>query len=221
MVLEAKNLSYRLVEITPGIGQVSIFRLSGQRQLPLLIDGSDVIHDSSAIIRHLNEISPEPNLIPKDSNQASIAFLIEDWADTTMAKGCKKALIKAAANDSQLRMALLPEEVPSSYRKIIGELPNSILNKFSEFATTDINSELLASLEQLTNLIKSKKWIVGNKISFADIAVAAQLSLLKFPKSAGKELAGKGCPGFMDHPKLTDLFDWRDQLETSLMEVAQ
>ena len=54
-------------------------------------------------------------------------------------------------------------------------------------------------------------------MTFADIAIAAQLSLLRFPESAGSQLAGKGCPGFSDHPKLTPLFDWRDQLETDLL----
>ena len=32
MVLQAKGLSFRTVEVTPGIGQVAVFRLSGQRQ---------------------------------------------------------------------------------------------------------------------------------------------------------------------------------------------
>ena len=52
----------------------------------------------------------------------------------------------------------------------------------------------------------------------ADIAVAAQLSLLRFPSSAGSALAGKGVPGLSDHPKLQPLFQWRDQIELKLME---
>ena len=31
MVLQAKGLSFRTVEVTPGVGQVAVFRLSGQR----------------------------------------------------------------------------------------------------------------------------------------------------------------------------------------------
>ena len=38
MVLQAKGLSFRTVEVTPGIGQVAVFRLSGQRQVPVLVD---------------------------------------------------------------------------------------------------------------------------------------------------------------------------------------
>ena len=39
MVLQAKGLSFRTVEVTPGVGQVAVFRLSGQRQVPVLVDG--------------------------------------------------------------------------------------------------------------------------------------------------------------------------------------
>ena len=55
-------------------------------------------------------------------------------------------------------------------------------------------------------------------MTIADFAVAAQLSLLKFPKSSGPLLSQKGCPGFSDHPQFEPLFEWRDQLEAALME---
>ena len=49
MVLQAKGLSYREVEVTPGLGQVDVFRRSGQRQVPMLVDDETVIADSSSI----------------------------------------------------------------------------------------------------------------------------------------------------------------------------
>ena len=45
MVLQAKGLSYRTVDVTPGIGQVAVFRMSGQRQVPVLVDGDVVLAD--------------------------------------------------------------------------------------------------------------------------------------------------------------------------------
>lgn len=58
MVLQAKGLSYRTVDVTPGIGQVAVFRMSGQRQVPVLVDGDVVLADSSAIARHLEQREP-------------------------------------------------------------------------------------------------------------------------------------------------------------------
>ncbi len=58
MTLNAKKLHYSIVEITPVIGQCEIFRRSGLKQLPLLIDQKEVISDSSEIIRYLDKTYP-------------------------------------------------------------------------------------------------------------------------------------------------------------------
>ena len=109
MLLQAKGLSYRTVEVTPGIGQVAVFRLSGQRQVPVLVDGDQVLADSSAIARYLNQREADPALIPTDPRQAAQMHLLEDWADTTLAAAVRVALVQAAALDPELRVALLPD----------------------------------------------------------------------------------------------------------------
>ena len=89
MALAAKKVEYRTVEITPAIGQIDIFQKTGQRKLPVLFDKETTIHDSSSIIRHLEKIEIEPKLIPEDPKQGSQAQIIENWADTTLAKSIK------------------------------------------------------------------------------------------------------------------------------------
>jgi glutathione S-transferase len=44
----------------------------------------------------------------------------------------------------------------------------------------------------------------------------AQLSLLRFPESAGAPLAGRGVPGLADDPQLAPLWAWRDRLGAQL-----
>jgi glutathione S-transferase len=72
--------------------------------------------------------------------------------------------------------------------------------------------ELRSNLEQLTVLVQAQPYLVGAALSLADLAVAAQLSLLKFPASAGAPLAGRGVPGLADDPQLAPLFAWRDRI---------
>jgi glutathione S-transferase len=55
LVLAAKGLDATLVEVVPGLGQLELFRLSGQRQVPVLVDGSEVIADSTEIALHLEK----------------------------------------------------------------------------------------------------------------------------------------------------------------------
>ena len=218
MVLAAKKIPYRVIEITPGVGQVAIFRLSGQRQVPVLVDGNNVISNSSEIIRYLENLYPEPKLLPDNPKESAMVHLIEDWADTTLASSARTLLIKAALKDPQIVNALLPEEFPKSVRNLINHLPKKIIQNFSDFVSESKGVELLNSLMQISKLIESNGWLVGQRMSFADISVAAQLSLLKFPASAGSELEGKGCPSFSDHPELKTLFHWRDDLENTLMK---
>ncbi|MFM7313988.1 MAG: glutathione S-transferase family protein, partial [Cyanobium sp.] len=71
---------------------------------------------------------------------------------------------------------------------------------------------LRANLEQLNALVQAQPHLVGEVLSLADLAVAAQLSLLKFPASAGAPLAGRGVPGLGDDPQLAPLFAWRDRI---------
>ncbi len=216
MVLEAKKLSYKVVEVTPGTGQLTIFQLSGQRQVPILVDGETVIHDSSQILRYLEKKSPEPMLLPSEPQLAAQVHLIENWADTTLAKAVRALLVQAAAVDPILRLELLPEDLPEPLQQIVGKMPGGLISGVTEFLNQGESAKLLTNLEQLSNLVETNAWLVGNMMSFADIAVAAQLSLLCFPSSAGENVAGKGCPGFMDHPMLQSLFKWRDQIDLSL-----
>ena len=218
MVLQAKGLSYRTVEVTPGIGQVAVFRLSGQRQVPVLVDGDIVLADSSAIARHLERREPSPGLIPMDPRAAAQTHLLEDWADTTLAAGARAALVQAAALDPELRVALLPDDVPDPLRSVMGALPGGWVSNVSELVNQNERAELLASLEQLALSVQCNPWLVGDAMSLADLSVASQLSLIRFPPSSGSALAGKGVAGLSDHPKLQPLFHWRDQLELKLME---
>ena len=219
MTLQAKGLSFREVEVTPGIGQIALFRLSGQRQVPVLVDGDDVVADSSAICRHLEALRPDPALIPADARQRAQMHLIEDWADTTLAAAVRAALLQAAADDPQLRDVLLPDDVPSPVRQVMSGLPGGWLSGLGELLGQEQRSSMLSSLCAIADGLDLNGCLVGNAMTLADIAVGAQLSLLRFPASAGDALAGRGVPGISDHPRLQELFRWRDQLETRLINL--
>ena len=50
MALHAKKLQYRVEEVIPGIGQFEIFKLSGQKQVPVIVDSNDQIIYGSLLI---------------------------------------------------------------------------------------------------------------------------------------------------------------------------
>jgi len=216
LVLAAKRLDYTVVEVTPGIGQLELFRLSGQRQVPVLADGSEVVADSTAIALYLERHHGEPPLLPEAPAERARVLLIEDWADTALAAGCRLALVQAAASDAVLRSALLPDSTHGPLRQLLSSLPAGVRVGMGE-AVVAVNSpaerqQVETNLEELGLLVGDQPYLVGHRLSLADLAVAAQLGLLKFPASSGAPLAGLGVSGIADHPLLQPLFSWRDRI---------
>lgn len=220
LILAAKGLDATLVEVTPGIGQLQLFRLSGQRQVPVLVDGGTVIADSTRIALHLERRHPTPPLLPADPDARARVLLLEDWADTALAAGCRRALLQAAATDPVLRAALLPQATPDPLRQLVGALPAGLMAPVGDALVEALGlgdaGQLQSNLEQLTTLLDKRPYLEGDRLSLADLAVAAQLSLLRFPPSAGAPLAGRGVSGFADNPVLAPLFSWLDRIQGEL-----
>ncbi len=212
LVLAAKRLSYSVVEVLPGIGQLELFRLSGQRQVPVLVDGDQVVADSTAIALYLERLHPHPALLPSDPQLKARVLLLEDWADTTLASGCRLALVQGAAADPMLRSALLPESTPGPLRQLVAGLPGAVGEVVAGAVDGGEREHLQANLALLADLVDAGPYLVGEKLTLADLAVAAQLSLLLFPTSAGVPLAGHGVAGLADNPLLDPLFRWRDRI---------
>ncbi len=220
MALAAKNLEYRTVEITPAIGQIDIFQKTGQRKLPVLFDNEQTIHDSSSIIRHLEKIQTEKKLIPDNQKEGSQSQIIENWADTTLAKSIKIVFLEEITKKPKLISSLLENEIGDSMQMLYSKIPFNIASQISGLVNQKEKECLKRNLEYLTNLIEKDKFIVGKELSIADISVASQLSLLKFPNSSGEHLKGKGCSLYINDPSLENLFKWRDSIEDDLIKIS-
>ena len=217
LILALKGLAHTVVEVSPGLGQLELFRLSGQRQVPVLIDGGEVIADSTAIALYLEERHPEPALLPREPRSRARVLLLEDWADTALASGCRQALVQAAAADPVLRGALLPDTTPAPLRQLVTALPGAMLSPVTE-AVGEVLApcearQLRRNLEQIGALVEGGGgYLEGDRLSLADLAVVAQLTLLRFPESAGAPIAGRGVAGLADNPMFASLFSWRDRI---------
>lgn len=222
LILDYKGLEYRKIEVTPGIGQVELFRLTGQRQVPVLKDGNVYITDSTEIAKYLDVQYPERPLIPKDSQQRGLCLMMEEWADESIGIKSRKALFSAISQNQNFRKSLLPSNAPDVFKTLIEGMPSELLKilgfgvGYSPDAVNSAMRDLKQDLEALCLLLADRRYLVGDEPCLADFAVAGLSMLLKFPEGSylnlPETIKGKGVPELADNPCYQSFFDWRDRL---------
>ncbi|MEM7554653.1 MAG: glutathione S-transferase family protein [Cyanobacteria bacterium P01_A01_bin.84] len=223
LILDYKGLEYRKIEVTPGIGQVELFRMTGQRQVPVLKDGSKFIADSTKIAKYLDEQYPEKPLIPTDVKQRGLCLMIEEWADESIGTKSRKALFGAISQDQNLRQSLLPSSTPDIFKSLISGVPGDLLQAlgtgvgYSHEAINSAIADLKQDLEALSLLLTDSPYLCGgNQLTLADLTVAGVSLLLKFPDGAYLELPnslkGKGVSILTEDPIFQVFFAWRDRI---------
>jgi glutathione S-transferase len=78
LALAYKGLEVESVHIDPG-DRSAVRAASGQDLVPVLIDGDEVIADSTRILHHLESRVPEPPLFPADPAAAAEVEVFLDW----------------------------------------------------------------------------------------------------------------------------------------------
>jgi len=222
LILDYKQLPYRRIEVTPGVGQVEIFQMSGQRQVPVLKDNEQIIPDSTAIALYLERTYPDRPLLPVDPKQRGLCLALEDWADEAIVPNARKVMVGAFKQHPNFRTALLPATTPDLLRNLVGALPGDLLNLIGTgigFGPDDIKtaaSALKQNLDALCLMLQSSPYLLGAQPTLADFAVAAATMYIKFPTSQYVDLpagiGGKGVPGLADVPEYQAFFEWRDRL---------
>jgi glutathione S-transferase len=222
LILDYKGLEYRKIEVTPGIGQLELFRLSGQRQAPVLKDGDTIIADSTDIAFYLERRYPEKPIIPTDPFERGQCLLIEEWADESIGLKSRKSLIGALNQNQNFRTAILPKTVPDFLKTLVSAVPSEVMDLlgtgvgYGADAVKTANKALKQDLEALSLILQNRPYLVSDRPTLADLAVAGLSLLLKFPQGSyldlPVELQGKGIPGLADNTLYEPFFSWRDRL---------
>jgi glutathione S-transferase len=221
-ILDYKGLPYRKIEVTPGIGQLEIYQLSGQRQVPVIKDGTSIVSDSTAIALYLDKKYPDRPIIPSDPKLRGLCLMMEEWADESIGLNARKAMIGAFSQDPAFRTAFLPPSVPSFLKTLLGTVPHEALDLvnfgigFGPDVVKAARNALSQDLEALTLLLANSPYLVTAHPTLADFAVAGLSMYIKFPDGPYLDLPaslkGKGVPGLADNSAYAPFFAWRDRL---------
>lgn len=222
LILDYKGLEYRKVEVTPGVGQLELFRLSGQRQVPVLKDGETIVADSTEIAFYLDRKYPDKPIIPTDPVARGQCLLVEEWADESIGVKGRKALVGALNQNRNFRTAILPKNTPDFLKTLVGSVPSDFLDLlgtgvgFGGEAVKQALRDLKQDLEALSLILEHRPYLIAEGPTLADLAVAGLSMVLKFPGGdylkLPPELKGKGIPGLADNSAYDPFFTWRDRL---------
>lgn len=229
LILDYKQLPYKTVEVTPGVGQVDLYRLSGQRQVPVIKDGSTVVADSTAIAHYLDKTYPERPILPADGATRGLCLMLEDWADESIGPNARKAMIGAFNQHPSFRTALLPASTPDVLKGLVNAVPGDLLNLLGTgigFGADDIKTATLSLQQSLTSIcavLAERPYLVGSQPTLADFTVAGISMYLKFPArryvDLPEGLSEKGVPGLADAPDYERFWTWRDRLYADYRQV--
>ena len=229
-LLDYKGLDYRKIEVTPGVGQVEIFQMSGQRQVPVLKDGETIVADSTEIAMYLERTYPERPLIPTAAKEKGLTLLMEEWADESIGLKSRKAFIGALNRNEALRTAILPPDTPDFVKSIVSAIPADLLDVIGSSvgiggdALKAIEGSLKQDLEALCLILQEQPYLTGATPTLADFTVAGLSLLLKFPDKSyldlPDQLAGKALPSIGDNPAFEPFFTWRDRLYSEYRQAT-
>lgn len=121
-------------------------------KMPALVDGDFGLADSSAIIHYLEALHPDPAMIPADPRARGRVIWFEEFADTIL-MGCGAKMF-------------FNRVVAPLFLKRDGDL---------QLADKAEQHELPPILDYLERVVPAAGFLVGDRLTLADIAVASPL----------------------------------------------
>jgi glutathione S-transferase len=149
VALAEKGIDYKLVPVNPFAPTPEFLKLTPLGKIPVLRDENVTLPDSSCIIAYLERRFPEPALYPADLAQFGRALFYEEYADTRIYDTLAPVFVQRVL--VPMLMKGTPDE--KKIQSCIERAP--------------------AIFDYLEGEIGARPWLVGDRLSVADIAVAS------------------------------------------------
>jgi glutathione S-transferase len=192
--LAAKQLAYEVIEY-PGLLAAKAKRM-GVGLLPVLDYDGQRLNDSTVILRFLEQRHPDPPLWPDDPRDRALAELLEDWSDEALfwCEGYFRLCDPVALDKTA---TLLSEGRPGYERAIMRFAAKRVFERKARAQGLGLLDEATivattrAHFDRIEALLADKLWLVGERQSIADLAIAAQLDEFVRTSRFADELRGR------------------------------
>jgi glutathione S-transferase len=154
-----------------------VFRISGQELVPVADFDGEIVADSTAILRRLEELHPEPRLWPAEPARRAEMDIFVDWFNRVW-KVAPNAIAEAIEGGAQ-----------------------------DQFAIDAHASEMAAALRAFESLLEGRTYLVGETLSAADCTAFPFLRYAAIRDSDDDELFHRILDDYQPlgdgHPNLT------------------
>jgi glutathione S-transferase len=174
LALGYKGISYQTENLTPGLHILRVKPLTGLTTLPVLlpqiVGQPQAIGDSTEIFKFLESYQPEPTLFLPNSEQQAQAAMLEDWLDESVGTATRFVYYQFRAGEGK-------DIDPSLFSQMVIKIVRQ------QYGINDTTVELAKKRLAHALLLLSMYWqkgdyLVGSRLSIADIAAAALLTPL-------------------------------------------
>lgn len=183
--MHVKGVAYRS-EPVPLLATVGWYRrrVNPARKVPALVHAGRTIVDSTAIAEYLEATFPGPSLFPDDPVERARCHILEDWADESLYFYQK--LFKFMVGDNASTWVPRFSRFDSAFgravlaRVLVGRQARQLdAQGLGRKPFSAIEADLVRLVGSVDAMLSSREWLVGERLSLADIAVFAQLDCLR------------------------------------------
>ncbi|MFO0553212.1 MAG: glutathione S-transferase family protein [Polyangiaceae bacterium] len=217
--LDHHGVAYRAIEHVPMVFEPAL-RLAARDvrtkvTVPMLIDGRMVFRDSLAIARHADVVGRGAPLFPADALPEILEW--DARAESVMRAGRARAMERLLASDEALM-----ESTPPPLRALGGAAraaarmgANFIVGKHHTRGGSPAEHEaaMVRGLELLAQATSRGDYLVGDRFTFADLAMACALG---FVEPHARAHMGPATRAAFSEPRLAAAFPallaWRDRI---------
>jgi glutathione S-transferase len=202
--LDFKRLSYTIVRVNP-FTRRQVINLGLRGDVPVLTDGPRVIAGSGAIAAHLDEVCPDPPLVPREPHVREAALALQAKCDEWLGPDTRRVAYEVALENPVILVGtILWARPPKRWlnRLLLRIVEPRVRRKFKIFPRElqESRERLRQFLPELQSAIARTGFLVGGRMTIADLAAVSLLDPLEI------------VPEFVRDRAYAPLFAWKRAL---------
>ena len=181
--LAYKRLPYRRRDLLPGPHALTVLRLTGQTQTPVMRLDGEIVAGSARIIAELERRHPTPPLLPADATLRRRALELQAWADADVGPMVRRSLFAVLLGHPDYVVRVFARERGVAMQRLYRAL--FPVTKLAMSASMGIRGDASvqasdaatrAALDRVAGELGPSGFLAGDAFSLADLTMASLLA---------------------------------------------